>query len=98
MAPAKSKSNELKIVRVFDAPVGKGWDAGPDPAQVGLWGGPRGITNTTHSRDLRPGGKWIYTMHGPDGTNYPNTTHYFEVKEHEALEYDHGASEGNTTQ
>jgi uncharacterized protein YndB with AHSA1/START domain len=94
MAPAKSKSNELKIVRVFDAPVAAVWDAWTDPEQVAKWWGPRGFTITTHSKDLRPGGHWIYTMHGPDGTDYPNTTHYFEVKEREALVYDHGASEG----
>lgn len=33
-------------------------------------------------------------MHGPDGTDYPNVTYYLEVREHEAMVYDHGASEG----
>jgi uncharacterized protein YndB with AHSA1/START domain len=33
-------------------------------------------------------------MHGPDGTDYPNTTYYHEVREREALVYDHGATEG----
>jgi uncharacterized protein YndB with AHSA1/START domain len=93
MAPAKSKSNELKIMRVFDAPVAAVWDAWTDPEQVAKWWGPRGFTITTHSKDLRAGGKWIYTMHGPDGKDYPNTTHYFEVREREALVYDHGATE-----
>jgi len=93
MAPTKSKSNELKIVRVFDAPVAAVWDAWTHPEQVARWWGPRGFTITTHSKDLRPGGTWVYTMHGPDGTDYPNITHYFEVKEREALVYDHGATE-----
>jgi uncharacterized protein YndB with AHSA1/START domain len=31
-------------------------------------------------------------MHGPDGTDYPNTTKYFEVEEHAKLVYDHGAN------
>jgi uncharacterized protein YndB with AHSA1/START domain len=92
--PAKNKSNELKLSRLFDAPVQAVWDAWTDPEQVARWWGPRGFTITTHRKDLRPGGRWIYTMHGPDGTDYPNTTYYYEVREREALVYDHGASEG----
>ena len=62
---AKNKSNEIKITRVYDAPVEAVWDAWTDPEQVAQWWGPRGFTLTTHSKDLRPGGHWIYTMHGP---------------------------------
>ena len=90
----KSKSNELKISRLYDAPLQAVWDAWTDPEQVARWWGPRGFTITTHSKDLRPGGTWVYTMHGPDGTDYPNITYYHEVREREALVYDHGASEG----
>jgi uncharacterized protein YndB with AHSA1/START domain len=79
---AKNKSNEIKITRVYDAPVEAVWDAWTDPEQVAQWWGPRGFTLTTHSKDLRPGGSWAYTMHGPDGTDYPNKTHYFEVEKH----------------
>jgi uncharacterized protein YndB with AHSA1/START domain len=32
-------------------------------------------------------------MHGPDGTDYPNQTKYFEVDEYKRLVYDHGAYE-----
>lgn len=37
------------------------------------------------------GGSWVYTMHGPDGVDYPNTTRYLEVIEGEKLVYDHGS-------
>lgn len=90
---AKNKSNEIKITRVYDAPVAAVWDAWVDPKQVAQWWGPRGFTITTHSKDLRVGGHWNYTMHGPDGTDYPNTTKYFEVEKHSKLVYDHGANE-----
>ena len=53
---SKSKSNELKISRVYDAPVQAVWDAWTDPEQVARWWGPRGFSITTHSKDLRPGG------------------------------------------
>jgi len=89
----KAKSNELKLTRVYDAPVQMVWDAWTDPAQVAQWWGPRGFTLTTHSKDLRPGGHWNYTMHGPDGTDYENKTYYYEVEECAKLVYDHGASD-----
>ena len=87
---AKNKSNEIRIVRVYDAPLKAVWDAWTDPEQVAKWWGPRGFTLTTHSKDLRPGGSWVYTMHGPDGTDYPNDTKYLEVEPQAKLVYDHG--------
>jgi len=90
---AKNKANEIRIIRVYDAPVQAVWDAWTDPEQVAQWWGPRGFTLTTHSKDLRPGGNWTYTMHGPDGVDYPNKTHYFEVGKCSKLVYDHGASD-----
>jgi uncharacterized protein YndB with AHSA1/START domain len=87
---ARNKSNELHITRLYDAPVEAVWDAWIDPEQAALWWGPRGFTLTTHSKDLRPGGIWHYTMHGPDGTDYPNKTLYHEVEDRKKLVYDHG--------
>ncbi len=93
MAAGNRKANELYITRLYDAPLSMVWDAWTDPEQVKLWWGPRGFTLTTHSKDLRPGGHWRYTMHGPDGTNYPNHTVYHEVEEGKKLVYDHGGSD-----
>src|SRR4051812_29681097 len=89
---AKNKSNEIRITRVYDAPVRMVWAGWADPAQAAHWWGPRGFTITTHSKDLRPGGSWVYTMHGPDGTDYPNIATYLEVEEYSRLVYDHGAT------
>lgn len=87
------KSNELKISRVYDAPARAVWDAWTDPAQTAQWWGPRGFTITTHAKDLRPGGVWHYTMHGPDGVDYPNKTLYHEVEPLQKLVYDHGGND-----
>lgn len=91
--PAKNKSNELKLTRIYDAPVKTVWDAWTDPKQAAQWWGPRGFTLTTHSKDLRVGGTWRYTMHGPDGTDYPNVTRYHEVEKYSRLVYDHGGTD-----
>ncbi|MGE3973528.1 MAG: SRPBCC family protein [Bdellovibrionales bacterium] len=89
---AKNKPNEIYITRVYDAPAKAVWEAWTDPKKAAKWWGPRGFTITTHSKDLRPGGTWDYTMHGPDGTDYPNVTLYHEVEECSRLVYDHGGS------
>ncbi len=88
----KTKSNEIKITRIYDAPVQVVWDAWTDPEQVAKWWGPRGFTLTTHSKDIRAGGSWKYTMHGPDGVDYPNDIKYFEVEKCAKLVYDHGGN------
>lgn len=87
---AKNKPNEIKLIRLYDAPVKAVWDAWTDPKQAAQWWGPRGFTITTHSKDLRVGGTWHYTMHGPDGVDYPNKTQYLEVEKYSRLVYDHG--------
>jgi uncharacterized protein YndB with AHSA1/START domain len=91
--PAKNKPNELYITRIFNAPVKTVWSAWADSDQVAQWWGPRGFTLTTHSKDLRTGGHWHYTMHGPDGTDYPNKTTYLDVQEGVRLVYDHGGND-----
>ncbi|MCC7441807.1 MAG: SRPBCC domain-containing protein [Bdellovibrionales bacterium] len=89
----KGKSNVIKLSRVYDAPVKAVWDAWHEPDQVAQWWGPRGFTLTTHSKELKPGGVWHYTMHGPDGTDYVNKTLYHEVEKHSKLVYDHGGND-----
>ena len=95
MSAKKTKPNEINIVRVYDAPVKDVWEAWIDPKKVAKWWGPRGFTITTKSKDVRAGGTWVYTMHGPDGTDWPNITLYHEVEKYSRLVYDHG---GNETQ
>lgn len=92
MARAERES-ELRLVRVFDAPVALVWDAWVREEHVAQWWGPRGFTLTTTSKDVRPGDRWVYTMHGPDGTDYPNITTYHVVEPYAKLVYDHGATE-----
>lgn len=89
----KNNSNQLTLTRIFDAPVKLVWEAWTDPNKVTKWWGPRGFTITTKSKELGAGGQWIYTMHGPDGIDYPNIATYFVVEPFKRLEYDHGTTE-----
>ena len=89
----RNKPNEIYITRLYDASVKLVWDAWTDPQKVAKWWGPRGFTITTHSKDLRVGGHWSYTMYGPDGAKWENKTIYHEVEVNKRLVYDHGGND-----
>ncbi|HMH21760.1 MAG TPA: SRPBCC family protein [Puia sp.] len=80
---------ELVITRTFDAPRELVFRAWTDPQQIAQWWGPVGFTNTVHEMDVRPGGVFRVSMHGPDGTDYPNKIVYEEVVRPERLVYTH---------
>jgi uncharacterized protein YndB with AHSA1/START domain len=79
---------EIIISRIFDAPRELVWEAFTDPVQIVQWWGPDGFTNTLHEMDVRPGGIWRHTMHGPDGVDYPNLARYIEVVRPARLVYE----------
>ncbi len=84
------KSNAIYITRIYEAPLIAVWNAWAVSEQVTQWWGPRGFTLTVHDRVFKTGGHWHYTMHGPDGIDYENTTQYLEVNPMQKLVYDHG--------
>lgn len=83
---------EILIVREYDAVPERVWAAWTDPQQLARWYGPDGFRITTHAWDLRPGGVWRFTMHGPDGADYPNWIRYKDIAPPRRLAYDHGGS------
>jgi uncharacterized protein YndB with AHSA1/START domain len=50
-----------------------------DPARLAAWWGPDGFTNDFEVFEFRPGGRWIFVMHGPDGTRYPNQNEFLDL-------------------
>jgi uncharacterized protein YndB with AHSA1/START domain len=87
---ADSSEREIATTRVLDAPRETVWRAWTDPEQVVRWWGPKGFRTTIEEMDVRPGGVWRHTMHGPDGTDYTNRVVFLEVREPECLAYLHG--------
>ena len=55
------------------------FDAIRNPERLARWWGPAGFTNTFHTFEFRDGGAWEFTMHGPDGTDYPNQSAFLEI-------------------
>jgi uncharacterized protein YndB with AHSA1/START domain len=60
-----------------------------DPRHIVHWWGPKGFTNTVQEMDVRPGGAWRHTLHGPDGVDYNNESTYVAVERPSLLSYDH---------
>ena len=46
--------------------------------------------------DVRPGGVWKHTMHGPDGADYPHHSTFRDVVPFERLVFKHGGSREGT--
>ena len=85
---------QLVMMRMIDAPREVVFRAWTDPQQLPAWWGPSGFTLTIEEIDVRPGGTWRFTMHGPDGVDYPNVVVYEQIDEPRRLVYRHsGAGE-----
>lgn len=76
--PADCEIVTQRVIAVAPAAVFHAW-ANPDLLQK--WWGPAGFTNTFHEFDFRPGGKWRFTMHGPERGNYQNECVFLKIEE-----------------
>jgi len=66
--------------REIAAPIDEVFAAFSDPERLARWWGPAGFTNTFHVCEFETGGRWIYTMHAPNGGN-PENESIFELVE-----------------
>lgn len=85
----KSSNRTIRIIRTFKAPVKLIWEIWTNPEHIVNWWGPAGFTNTIHQMDVWKGGEWRLTMHGPDGTNYPNRSIFKEVLPLKKIVFEH---------
>src|SRR3978361_575357 len=86
-APAQSATAEREIVisRVISAPRELVFEAFTEVRHLSRWWGPDGFTTTTRAFDFRVGGQWIFVMHGPDGTEYPEWISFTELTGRERI-------------
>lgn len=86
--PSNTKDRELILSRTLDAPIDIVWEAWT-PEHIANWWGPDGFTNTITTMDMKPGGTWELSMHGPDGKDYPNKSIFKEVVPMKKIVYEH---------
>jgi len=82
---------QIVMMRLLQAPRELVFKTFTEEEHVAQWWGPTGFTLTTHEMDVRPGGVWEFTMHGPDGVDYPNVIVYEEILAPHRLVYTHGS-------
>lgn len=58
--------------RQFDATPSAVFAAIKDAERLAKWWGPDGFTNRFEVFEFQPGGKWVFSMIGPDGQIFPN--------------------------
>lgn len=66
--------------RVMPVPPERVFEAFARPELLARWWGPADFTNTFEVFEFRPGGRWKFVMHGPDGVNYPNESVFLELE------------------
>jgi len=87
MEPIELRSDSRS--RLLNAKPSQVFAAMRDPARIARWWGPAGFTNTIQQFEFRPDGKWLLTMHGPDGKNYPNESRFTRIIDHQLFEIEH---------
>lgn len=66
--------------RVISATPREVFNAFEQPDKLARWWGPKGFTSIFTAFDFKPGGRWVFVMHSPDGIDYPNQS-VFQVIE-----------------
>ena len=83
------KDREIINTRVFNVPREVLFNAWEDPTLLAQWWGPKGFSNTFHEFDFKPGATWKYTMHGPNGADFLNTSVFKEIVKPERIAFLH---------
>ena len=79
----------FRTSREIAAPVENVFAAFNDADRLARWWGPAGFTNTFQTFEFETGGSWVYTMHGPDGKDYPNESVFREIVPEAKIVIDH---------
>jgi uncharacterized protein YndB with AHSA1/START domain len=82
------KRSDSRQKRIAASPAAV-YAAMSDPTRIARWWGPDGFSNTIHEFDFRPGGRWLLTMHGPDGKSYPNESTFSRLELDRVFEIEH---------
>jgi uncharacterized protein YndB with AHSA1/START domain len=86
---------EVVISRVIDAPRELVFEAFTEVRHLSQWWGPEGFTTTTSVFEFGVGREWVFVMHGPDGTDYPEWISWTEIVPPERIALLHGESHGD---
>lgn len=86
---------EIVITRIIEAPPELVFEAFTEVRHLSAWWGPQGFTTSTASFDFRVGGEWFFTLHAPDGTDYPEWITWTELTPPQRIGMLHGEYRGD---
>jgi uncharacterized protein YndB with AHSA1/START domain len=89
----------VTVVREFAAAPGAVWAAWTTAELLDQWWAPKPFKARTKELDLKPGGRWMYAMVGPDGSEQWCRAIYSEVVPEQRFAHDDAFcdAEGNVT-
>jgi uncharacterized protein YndB with AHSA1/START domain len=90
LTESTTADREIVISRIIAAPRELVFQAFTEVRHLSRWWGPEGFTTTTRSFEFQVGGEWEFTMHGPDGTDYPEWITWTEISPPARLAMLHG--------
>lgn len=65
--------------RVLSYPAERVFEAFARPELLARWWGPSGFTNSFEVFEFRPGGRWKFVMHGPNGSKHQNESVFLKL-------------------
>ena len=89
MSQANNPSAAVSTERVLSANPRMVFAAFEQPDQLARWWGPKDFTNTFEQFEFKPGGRWVFVMHGPSGANYPNESVFRKIQPHTKIVIEH---------
>ncbi len=85
----ETKSRTLRTTGIFKTPIALMWEVWTNPNHILNWWGPTGFTTTINKMEVKEGGEWNLTMHGPEGANYPNRSVFKEIVPFKKIVFEH---------
>jgi uncharacterized protein YndB with AHSA1/START domain len=77
----------LELKSVLAAPPERIFEALTTPAELAVWWGPEGFTTLHIDLDLRPGGRYRFTMQPPEGDAFHLAGEFLEIDAPSRLVY-----------
>jgi uncharacterized protein YndB with AHSA1/START domain len=81
--------SSLKTSRQIPASPAAIFAAIQDPGRLARWWGPSGFSNRFETFEFKRGGKWVFTMIGPDGKTYLNDAVFASIEPDRQVVIDH---------
>jgi PhnB protein len=88
-------NKRITITRNFEANVEMVWDMWTRAEMLDLWWAPKPWRAETKSQSFKPGGKWIYSMVGPEGERHWSFVEYGKIDRQKSFEGSDAFSDEN---